>query len=385
MTGLSFLSSCRRVVRRVRGRSRVVLALLILGPSLFAACKESPILPSAPSSLPSDRVQVLSLACPRDVARQSLDGRALDVEFAVPRAIGGLAPIVTECMPASGAPFPVGTHTVTCNAQDELSQVASCMLSVTVIPTLDLRRILAFGDSLTAGVTASPVQSIVQLAPNQSYPAKLSALLQQRYAGQTVRVANAGVPGERATEALSRFRSELAREQPDLALLMEGTNDLDAQTTAGGDEAALRVEDMVVDAKGRGVDVILATIPPQRSVLATAPQVAPYNELLRRVAARQNVLLVDVHRIVAMGQCSNLGNSPLSFPCLGDDHLHPTREGNELIAMGFFDEIVAGFELGSGGSGPGAGSTGLSLVPRSLGPIRFGTAGGDVRAPRRGR
>ncbi len=380
MRGLSVVRSCRPCLG---GRSRVVLGLSILLPILLAACEEAPLPPTAPSSLPSERVQVLALACPRDVAQQSLDGRALDVEFAPPLAQGGLAPIVTECSPASGAPFEVGTHMVTCSAQDGLSQVASCMLSVTVIPTLNLARILAFGDSLTAGVTASPVQSIVQLEPNESYPTKLAAMLRERYAGQNIRVANSGVPGERATEALSRFRSELAREQPDLVLLMEGSNDLDAVTTVAGDAAARSIEDMVLDAKSRGVDVMLATIPPQRSVLATAPQVAPYNQLIREIAARRNVPLIDVHRIVVQGQCSNLGNSPLSFPCLGDDHLHPTREGNELIAIGFFEEIAARFENGPGGAGPLGGPTGLALPP--LGPRPFGGAGDGMRAIRRGR
>lgn len=340
------------------------------GLALVAACSESSPTPLAPSSLPSDKVQTLSLACPTDVSRQSFVGGPVQVQYGVPQAQGGLAPIAVECAPVSGASFPIGTSMVTCAGQDGLQQTASCSLSVTVVPTLGISSILAFGDSLTAGVTSSVIPTSVQLEPNSSYPTQLRELLSQRYSAQAIRVTNAGVPGEDAAEAISRFQSELARNQPDVVLIMEGTNDLDPDSSTLGMLGAEAIETMVRDAKSRGVDPIVATIPPQRTSRGTEPMVDPYNDLIRQIAVRQGVPLVDVHQIITFGQC--LGAGSLVLSCLGDDDLHPTAEGYGLIANGFFQRLMDLYEP----SGPGVLSQ--TDLPREQDPAllgRFGTTG----------
>ena len=153
---------------------------------------------------------------------------------------------------------------MTCTGQDSLQQTASCSLFVTVIPTLGISKILAFGDSTTAGTTATPVPTVVFFNLANAYPTKLQGLVDQRYTAQSVRVVNSGRGGERAESAVGRLVSELALEQPDVVLIMEGTNDLlrlDFTTSA---PAAAALEQMVINARIRGVDPILATIPPMR-------------------------------------------------------------------------------------------------------------------------
>ena len=340
---------------------------------LVAACSESSPTPLAPSSLPSDKVQVLSLACPTNVSRQSFNGGPVQVQYGMPQAQGGLEPITAQCAPVSGSSFPIGISRVNCTGQDGLQQSARCSLSVTVVPTLRISSIVAFGDSLTAGVTSSVIPTTVQLEPNSSYPAQLRERLNQRYSAQTIRVTNAGVPGEDAAEAISRFQSELGRLQPDVVLIMEGTNDISPNSSTPGVQGAEAIETMVRDAKSRGVDPILATIPPQRTSRGTEPMVAPYNDLIRQIAIRQSVPLVDVHQIISFGQC--LGAASLVLSCLGDDDLHPTREGYGLIADAFFQRLMNLYEP-RGPGGPGVLSeTDLSLehAPALLG--RFGTTG----------
>jgi lysophospholipase L1-like esterase len=215
----------------------------------------------------------------------------------------------------------------------------------------------------------------VQLEPNSSYPAQLLELLNQRYSAQTIRVTNAGVPGEDAAEAISRLQSELGRLQPDVVLIMEGTNDLDPDSMIPGLRGADAIETMVQDARSRGVDPILATIPPQRTSRDTEPLVDPYNDIMRQIAIRQGVPLVDVHQIISLGQC--LGAGSLELSCLGDDHLHPTAQGYELIANAFFQRLMDLYEP-QGPGGPGVLSeTDLPLehAPTILG--RFGTTGFD--------
>ena len=364
-----WFTQMRRALKTFGHRRAIAI---VGGLALVAGCSETSPTPLAPSSLPSDKVQVLSLACAANVSRQSFNGRPVQVQYGVPRAQGGLAPVATECAPASGSAFPIGTSRVRCTGRDELQQTARCSLTVKVVPTLGISSIVAFGDSLTAGVTSSVIQTIVQLEPNNSYPAQLRDLLNQRYSAQTIRVTNAGVPGEDAADAVSRFQSELGRLQPDVVLIMEGTNDLSPSSFTPAIRGAEAIETMVRDAKGRGVDPILATIPPQRTSRGNEPMVIPYNDLIRQIAIRESVPLVDVYQIISFGQC--IGSGSLVLSCLGDDDLHPTVEGYGLIAAAFFQRLMNIYEPRPGG--PGAlFQTEMSLeqAPVILG--RIGTTG----------
>lgn len=76
------------------------------------------------------------------------------------------------------------------------------------------RRILAMGDSLTAGY---------QLPPESAYPAQLESLL--RSEGYAYRVENAGVSGDVSSGLLSRTDWLLSDPVTDLAILCIGAND----------------------------------------------------------------------------------------------------------------------------------------------------------------
>jgi len=309
---------------------------------LAAACSESPAPPLAPSSLPGDKVQTLSLTCAADASRRSTTGAPVRVQYGSPTVQGGLEPVTSTCAPASNSRFPLGRNRVTCTVQDGLEQTARCALFVTVlppIPRLGISTILAFGDSFTAGTTATPVSTVVFFDPANSYPAQLQGLIDRRYTAQSIDVVNSGRGGELAVQARGRFVSELSRVRPDVVLIMEGTNDLLALNFTTSSPAAAAIEGMVIDAKARGVDPILATLPPMRPVIAPASRVEPYNDLIRQIAARQGVALVDAHRLLSAGACGGP-----NLVCIGDDHFHPTRKGYEAIATGFFERIMTIYE-----------------------------------------
>ena len=328
------------MVRRRRltfgGAQRSLAGLGVL--VVTAGCAESTT-PASPSSLPADKVQTLALACPAGVQVESRAGGPERVTFDLPTAVGGLAPFAITCTPASGSSFPIGRHTVTCEATDQLGLTASCTLRVTVFRRIDVNRILAFGDSLTAGSG---------VAAAQAYPTVLEALLRSRYGSQQITVTNEGLSGEDAVDALPRFEAALRRHNPHVVLIMEGTNDLDLDL---GDAAAETIRSMVIHSRNQGQDPIIATIPPMGRSRVDAERVEPYNQRIRQISAGDGVPLVDVYRIIRDGRCSDgpMDRPAGSISCLAADDLHPTAQGYALVAQGFFDELMALYER----SGPG--------------------------------
>jgi acyl-CoA thioesterase-1 len=83
-----------------------------------------------------------------------------------------------------------------------------------VVPSAAATRILAFGDSLTAGLG---------VAPNQSFPAQLAARLKAD--GYDVIVDNGGVSGDTTADGLARFDWTMG-DHPDVVLLELGANDM---------------------------------------------------------------------------------------------------------------------------------------------------------------
>lgn len=103
--------------------------------------------------------------------------------------------------------------------------------------------ILAFGDSITAGVGAGE---------GESYPAVLGNLIGRR-------VVNAGVPGEVTAEGLARLPEWLDREKPSLLILCHGGNDLLRKLDQI--QAADNMRAMIRLARERGVAVVMLSVP----------------------------------------------------------------------------------------------------------------------------
>jgi len=204
-------------------------------------------------------------------------------------------------------------------------------------------RILAFGDSLTAGyietnpgVTAALPLSPRDVDPVAAYPSQLELMLRSRYPTQDIAVRNEGRLGEWAQDGQLRFAGVVRAVRPDVVLIMEGSNDLTAQREDGIERAVVALENMLRDARAEGVFVILAGIPPRRpgSPRGEWPElVPPFNALVRRLAQRQSVPFVDVEGAFA-------GDPTL----LSLDGLHPSAAGYRRIAEAFRDVIVGQFE-----------------------------------------
>jgi lysophospholipase L1-like esterase len=333
---------------------------VVLSALLGSACQETTTLPTTPSTLPPDKVGVLTLTCPVDITVQSVNGVDARVTYPPARTSGGQEPVAVSCSPEPGVSVRVGNRAGSCTASDGLGQSVTCAFSIRVLrpPQLAKTKFLAFGDSLTAGVTAAAVVTVLE--PSKSYPFQLQRELSMRYPVQTIDVVNAGLPGELATDGDNRIGAQIDAVRPEVVLIMEGTNDIG---TIGNSLASTRsaLDDMIDEAQSRGVDALVATVPPSRRALGGNDDVIALNAEIRSLAFARGVRLVDVYAAMVSASCPGLssfgfgapyGRSAFAveFPCIGDDGIHPTGEGYGVMATAFVNAIVSEYDTDIAGA-----------------------------------
>lgn len=323
---------------------RLAPLLAIIAATACGSCSS----PSQPTSF--------GISCPISQGLVSQDGNPVAVTYADPSITGGQAPFTSSCTPASGAGFPLGATLVTCTAQDAKHLNASCSFEVQVraappkppqIPQISATRFVAFGDSITYGVTATcarvtpfmtfaETMAVLQQAASDpwAYPNVLQDRLRGRYTAQTPTVVNRGVPGEEIADGATRLPGTLTVDLPEVVLLQEGANDVNQGHSPANIAAAMRT--MVREARSRGMQPYVGTILPQRPLGVGgscrgfgADGVAAANDQLRSMAASEGAPLVDLYQAFG-GVAGDL---------IGPDGLHPTEAGYQKIADTFFDAI----------------------------------------------
>ncbi len=164
--------------------------------------------------------------------------------------------------------------------------------------------VLAFGDSLTAGLGASPTHA---------YPAVLESLSGRR-------VINAGVSGELTEEGLQRLPDVLAEHNPDVMILLEGGNDILRNRSHA--EAKANLSTMIKLAKDRGADVVLVGVP-KKSLLASTAEF--YAEL------------AEEHQIPLENK---IIGSLLKKPAMKSDSVHFNAEGYRALAEAIHQVLI---------------------------------------------
>ena len=166
--------------------------------------------------------------------------------------------------------------------------------------------IAAFGDSLSAGFGADP---------GKSYPDFLQKELDAR--GLRYHIVNAGISGDTSTDGLQRIDSVIAL-KPVIVILEFGGNDglrgLPVATTRAN------LEQMIVALRKSDVTVVLAgmTLPPNYG-----PDYIKSFETVYRDLAKQYRVAMVPFLLEGVG-----GNTRL----MQRDGMHPTAEGNRLVA-----------------------------------------------------
>ena len=311
---------------------------------LSAACG------SPPTIQPSPVIEDPAISCPATISVTAHAGANPKVAYDVPLASKGLPPVTVICTPGPGSEFKNGVTTVTCEATDVRGRKGLCSFTVVVTPVPQVlkTKFMAFGDSITEGVSKLLESAIVQVPPKHfnaanSYPELLNARLTARYQDQAITMVASGWGGELAEEGTLRLQDEWGVFNPEVLLLLEGTNDItapSAKTVQGMNDAmdntisALRFD--IGFAKSRGTRVFLGTLTPLAppvtpSAIAAVPVL---NTRIRALAEEQSVTLVNINGVV-----------PASM--LSVDGIHPKAgsEAYSLMADEWLKAIIATLEV----------------------------------------
>lgn len=168
-----------------------------------------------------------------------------------------------------------------------------------------------------------------------AYPRALQAMLAARYTTQSFAIPNEGNAGETVADGRGRLPAILTANNPQVLLLQEGANDMNGFEPPV-DVIVEHFRGMVREARGRGIQVFLGTILPQRPNACRAADFCDgtyhtvlVNTKLRAMAAAENAVLVDLYPAFE-GQENTL---------LGLDGLHPNEAGYQRMAEVFFEVI----------------------------------------------
>ena len=141
--------------------------------------------------------------------------------------------------------------------------------------------IVTVGSSSTFGVGAS--------SSSAAYPARLEALLKERFPSASIKVFNRGVNGEDAAEMLVRFNRDVIAAKPDLILWQVGTNAVLHKPGIAGQASLIRLG--IERLKATGADVVL--IDPQYAPAVLArPHIRRMVELIRTEAHEEGAGLL---------------------------------------------------------------------------------------------
>ena len=176
-------------------------------------------------------------------------------------------------------------------------------------------KIVAFGDSLTAGYG---------LSPGESFPEKLEQSLQQK--GHDVVIANAGVSGDTSSGGLQRLDWSVP-DDTDLVILELGANDMLRGIAPSITRSNL--DEMIAKLREREIDVLLVG-------MLAAPNLGPdyaeaFNPIYPELASEYELALYPFFLDGVAAQPQLL---------LGDG-MHPNAEGVDRMVEGILPLVEA--------------------------------------------
>lgn len=185
----------------------------------------------------------------------------------------------------------------------------------------DTVKIIAFGDSLTAGY---------MLKPEEAFPAQLQMALQTK--GHKVQVENAGVSGDTTSGGLGRLEWTL-QEGADAVILELGAND--ALRGVEPEIASGNLDKMLSILKSRGIEVLVAGM---RAPGNWGPEyAAKFDAMYPELAGRYGAALYPFF----LEGVAQLDGGVLDPKYVQPDGLHPTAAGVAEIVKRVLPDVEA--------------------------------------------
>src|SRR5256714_14279131 len=210
---------------------------------------------------------------------------------------------------AAGLPSCAGSSRESSGARptDASNVAATAGPSPAATPEETLPKIVAFGDSLTAGYG---------LAPKESYPALLQKMLDAD--GFKYEVVNAGVSGDTSAGGVRRIDWTMDSGDVRFVVVELGANDfLRGQPVA---ETKKNIAEIIERAKSHGAQVLLAGM--YTTTDAGRDYEEQIQEAFRSLAREHGVVLIPFFLEGVAGR-DELNQ---------EDHIHPNAEGSKIVA-----------------------------------------------------
>jgi lysophospholipase L1-like esterase len=192
-------------------------------------------------------------------------------------------------------------------------------------------RIMPLGDSITEGVNGGYRDVLQSRLAAAVIAYDLVGPRSDGYANGPDKD-HAGTPGFNTGDILREINGYLATYDPDVVLLMIGTNDLAWWTNALPSEIAANVATIIDRIEASGARVILATTPPISNAnvpptgRSRSAMLRDYNAALRALAAARGLTLVDVEAVLTL---SNLY-----------DGIHPDETAHDQLIAPLWAEAL---------------------------------------------
>ncbi|WP_429951064.1 GDSL-type esterase/lipase family protein [Enterococcus sp. AZ101] len=186
-----------------------------------------------------------------------------------------------------------------------------------------MKKIVLFGDSITAGYGEEAITPILQNLITEDLAA-------QNY--EEVIIVNAGMPGDTTQAAMNRLDKEVVAEQADIVTIFFGANDTNSDNLVPLEKYAENIETMITKI---GKEKVILLTPPYvdcaRKPTRADDRIREYVERVKVIGAKYEIPVIDLYKAMVV----YLGTDEF----LQADGLHFSKTGYDLLAALIVREI----------------------------------------------
>jgi len=186
-----------------------------------------------------------------------------------------------------------------------------------------MKKIVLFGDSITAGYGEEAITPILQNLITEDLAA-------QNY--EEVMIVNAGMPGDTTQAAMNRLDKEVVAEQADIVTIFFGANDTNSDNLVPLEKYAENIETMITKI---GKEKVILLTPPYvdcaRKPTRADDRIREYVERVKVIGAKYEIPVIDLYKAMVV--------YPGADEFLQADGLHFSKTGYDLLAALIVREI----------------------------------------------